>query len=182
MDTKNEPDDNHVIAKEENFLQKIIRISEEIFFSLILLSIVCFGLLPIITRSFNNLSFSWTESLSRHFVLWLALFGAGAATQDRKHITVDVISNFVSERIKIGLRLLAGLISTCLCSIFFWYSIKFVIDERAYAYESSVFPSIPEWIFEIILPIGFFLLIVRMLIVVIQDICLLFKNSNKESL
>ncbi len=182
MDMKNASDDNHGVAKEENILQKIIRISEELFFSLILFSIVCFGLLPIITRNFNNLSFSWTEPLSRHFVLWLALFGAGAAAQDRKHINIDVISNFVSEPVKVSLRVFTGMISVCLCSIFFWYSIKFVIDERMYAYESSVSPSIPEWVFEIILPVGFFLLTIRILLVVIQDIVLLFKNSHKKSL
>ncbi len=174
-------DDDQGITKEENILKKIIRISEEVLFSLILFSIVCLGLLPILTRNFSNLSFNWTEPLSRHLVLWLALFGAGAATHDRKHITIDVFSTFVSDRVKAGLGIITGLISACVCSVFFWYSIKFVIDERTYAYESSVSPSIPEWVFEIILPIGFSLLVIKTLIIVIQDIYLFFKQSNKES-
>ncbi len=165
-----EPVDPFESAEEpEGKFQKFIRIIEEIFFTLILMSMIFLGLAPIILRSFFESGISWAEPLSRHFVLWLALFGAGAATQDRKHITIDVISNFLPARWKMALRAFTGLLSAGLCGILLWISIKFVIDERQYAFESSVSPRIPEWVFEIILPVGFLLLTIRLLIAAVQD-------------
>ena len=144
MATKEPVDPFEATTKREGKFQKVVRISEEIFFSLILISMIFLGLAPIILRSFFESGINWAEPLSRHFVLWLALFGAGAATQERKHITIDVISNFLPARWKIALRAFTGFLSAGLCGILLWISIRFVIDERQFAFDSSVSPRIPE--------------------------------------
>lgn len=153
----------------ESKFSQIIRFIEEVFFTIILVAIVLLGLAPIVLRSYFDTGISWAEPLSRQLVLWLALFGAGAATRDRKHITIDIIANFVPLRWKLACRSLTEIVSSVICGILCRVSITFVLEEREYGFKSSITPSIPEWIFELVLPVGFLLLTLRLLIAGCQD-------------
>jgi TRAP-type C4-dicarboxylate transport system permease small subunit len=160
-------------------IYRLVKRLEEIFFAFILLLIVILGLAPIVLRTFFQTGFSWGEPLSRQMVLWIALFGAGAATQERKHISIDVISHFLSYRWKAVFRALTGILAAFVCGILTCVSVKFVLAERQYASPSSVFSSVPEWIFETVLPIGFLLLTVRLLIIAGQDLFVALRSTRK---
>ncbi len=161
-----EPAEKHTQDErpKENRLLRFIRRTEEVFFGIVLFAIIILGLMPILLRTFSSTGVTWTEPLSRQLVLWLALFGAGAATQDNKHITVDIISHVLSSHWKARIAACTSFLSAGICGLLTWISIKFVIDEREYAGPSAIFSSIPEWMFELVLPIGFFILTVRLLI------------------
>ncbi len=150
--------------KHQSIIIKIIHRLEELFFILIMLLIVICGLLPIGLRYFYSSGVTWTEPLSRQLVLWLALFGAGAATAENKHIAIDVIGHFLPNKSKAILTALISLVSASVCGVMTWISITFVRTEVKYAFPSSISDKLPEWYFELILPIGFFLLTIRMLL------------------
>ena len=151
-------------------LDLITRRFEEIFFATILLAIVGLGLTPIILRIFFNTGITWTEPVARQLVLWIALFGASAATFDRKHISIDIIGHFLPKHLKIIQSVVTSIIAAVVCAIMAWLSVKFVKEEANYSAASSIFASIPEWIFELVLPMGFVVLTLRFTTVTVKDI------------
>ncbi len=162
--------------KQPGFLSRLVTKIEEVFFAVILFLIVGFGLLPIILRVFFDSGVTWTEPLTRQFVLWLALFGAGAATHDRKHITIDVVGHFVALRWRPLIQAATSLFASVICGILTWHSFRFVRDERAYETPSTVASNIPEWIFELVLPVGFALLAIRLFLTATADILSFLRN------
>jgi TRAP-type C4-dicarboxylate transport system permease small subunit len=164
--------------KERSKIIKILRKIEELFFILILLTIVLCGLLPIGLRFFYSTGMTWTEPLSRQLVLWLALFGAGAAVAENKHIAIDVLGHFLLPRLQAVLTAFIALISTMVCAIMTWISCKFIKAEVHYAYPSLISDKIPEWYFELVLPIGFFLLTFRLLLFAINTFIKCIRKSE----
>ena len=153
----------------EGKAKRLFRQVEEVFFATILLGIVSLGLTPIILRTFFNTGVTWTEPLTRQLVLWIALFGAGTATSERKHISIDILGHVLPYRWKMLVRVLTGTIAGVICGILTWVSIDFVRDEAQYASGSAFFLSVPEWLFELVLPVGFAILTLRFAIAVWQD-------------
>ena len=77
-----QPDDDPLTPPPyEGRFARLIRCTEEWFFVAILLALVGVGLAPIIARRFDLGSITWSVDVSRQLVLWIALFGAGAATR-----------------------------------------------------------------------------------------------------
>ena len=159
---------------------RLIQRVEEAFFAILLLAITGLGLIPIVLRYFPHTGITWTEPLTRQLVLWIALFGAGAATVDRKHISVDVIGHLLPDRWKAVQSIFTGSIAAVTCAIMVWLSIKFVQDERQYASASTIFASVPEWTFELVLPLGFLLLTLRFIAIVLKDSLVLFYDLRKS--
>ena len=161
--------DNRFDSQRRNRIERLITRIEEIFFVLILLTIVILGFLPIILRNFFQTGVTWTEPMARQLVLWIALFGASSATVDRKHISIDIVGHFLPSRWKSALRACTGIMAGAICGIMTWISIRFVKEEAQYSSASPIFTSVPEWIFELVLPIGFAILTLRFAIAVWQD-------------
>lgn len=158
------------IRKSEGPIGRFVRRVEEIFFAVLLLAIVVLGLLPILMRGHGTINLSWAEPLTRQMVLWLTLVGAAAAVHDRKHISIDVIGFFLSERWKRRVRVGNDLITLGLTSALAWISVKFVQGEREIQSHSVVFEAVPEWIFAAVIPAGLALIAVRLAITTIADI------------
>ena len=150
-------------------LERIVCRFEELFFATVLLAIVGLGLAPIILRFFFQTGITWTEPLTRQLVLWIALFGASAATFDRKHISIDVLGHLLPKRWKTVQNVVTSTIAAAICAVMAWLSVQFVRDEARYAVASTLFMSVPEWIFELVMPLGFTVLAARFLSISISE-------------
>lgn len=138
--------------------------AEEILFGVIVCALLVAGLLPIVSRALEWTAFNWASPLSKQLVLWIALLGAGAATRDRKHITIDAVGQFLPERMKLALRSLTQCIAATICGILVPVSIQYVIGEAEYAGDSISPLGIPAWWLPAIIPAGFTLLTIRLLV------------------
>jgi TRAP-type C4-dicarboxylate transport system permease small subunit len=150
--------------EDERTLARVIRLVEEWFFLLVLIALIVLGLAPIFGREFDwNVGWTGDGEVAQQLVLWIALFGAGAATRDRKHIVIDAVSHFLSERNRLWLRTCAGLIAAAVCGFLTVLSIGYIREEKPYALDEWQF-GIPGWYLYLVLPIGFALLTTRFLI------------------
>ena len=61
---------------------------------------VVLAALQIVLRYGFDSGIAWADPLLRVLVLWLGLLGALAATRDRRHITIDVLSRMLPARAK----------------------------------------------------------------------------------
>ena len=153
---------------------------EEIFFALIIGAFLIAGLLPIISRSFELTAFSWASPLSKQLVLWVALFGAGAATRDRKHITIDAVGQFLPARRRLALRAFTQLLAAIICGVLVWVSILFVLGEAEFAGDTLSPFGVPIPWLQSIIPLGFVLLTIRLLLAAAVDAKAAL-NSPKET-
>lgn len=126
---------------------------ENFIVSLLLFSILLFALSQIVLRNVFGSGLIWGDSLLRISVLWLGLIGAIIASRHGKQISIDVLTQFLSNRSKQIIEKINFLLSASICLLVSYYSAKFVYLE--YQDSSIAFANIPAWVTEIIIPISF---------------------------
>lgn len=154
-----EPRDLHQSA-----IGKIVIRCEEILFALILAGLLVTGSLPMVCRFLGLSGVNWSSSLSTQLVLWLALFGAGAATRDRKHISIDAISHLLPERGRLALRAVVELLAAVACGVLVPVAVSFVGLEAELTEGEFAFPGVPKSWLPAVIPVGLSLLALRFLL------------------
>lgn len=149
-------------------LHKSVRVLhniEDALLVLILLSMVTLAFSQIVMRNFLGTGSIWLDPLLRVLVLWLGLLGALVATRQNKQITVDVLTRFLTPRLKIISDIITRTFASIISAIIAWHSFLFLIDE----WNSGVlaFASVPAWLPESIIPFGFSIIALRYAIQVI---------------
>ena len=153
-----------VIEKLNSWIEK----TETIVLVSVLFVMVIFAFLQVLLRNIFNEGILWGDILLRHLVLWVGFIGASLATREQKHINIDLFGRFVSEKGKKIVRLVTNLFSVFICYVLANASWTFVQDEKMMGTE--IFSDIPAWYFQTIIPIGFFLMAFRFLILSIDNV------------
>ena len=80
-------------------MQVIARIEDGLLVFMLTAMIILAGL-QIIMRNVFQSGFIETDSILRVLVLWVGMIGAVVATRERRHISVDVLTRYLSEKSK----------------------------------------------------------------------------------
>lgn len=147
----------------DNLLAKI----ESFFLITILLSMILLAFLQVILRNFFSTSILWGDTLLRHLVLWIGFIGASLATKETRHINIDALSRLLSKPAKKISAIIANLFAAIVCFFLMKASITFLTYEKESG--STLFADIPVWIFQIIIAIGFGLMMLRFLLHAIEN-------------
>lgn len=121
-----------------------------------LFSMILIAVMQILLRNFFGFGIIWAETLVRMLVLWTALIGAMVATRQSKHINIDIITRFASERGRTVINALANLFTAIVCLVVMYYSVVFVALE--YEDGSPAFANVPNWLCEAIIPFAFLIM------------------------
>jgi TRAP-type C4-dicarboxylate transport system permease small subunit len=116
----------------------------------------------ILLRNVFDAGIGWADEALRIMLLWLALFGALAASRDNRHIRIDVLSRFLPTRVQAFLAAALDLLTALVCSVLAWQSWLFVKD--ALEFGDIVLGDTPAWIVQSILPIAFALITLNYLV------------------
>lgn len=162
---------NHsdLLKPSDTKFDRIIRRVEEVAFTLIILTMIVIGIIPVFLRYTGMHGISWTESLSQNMVLWIAFLGAGTAIRERSSISIDAAPHLLSVPKRIFLRGITELISAVVCGVLAWVSIAFVKDAIEFDGDTIAFFNIKGWVLTLALPIGFVMLSLRLFIAAIED-------------
>jgi TRAP-type C4-dicarboxylate transport system permease small subunit len=140
---------------------------------LFLMVFLAFG--QVVLRNFLNTGILWTDLLLRQMVLWVGFLGASLAVRERRHISIDVLPQFLPAAyrpfIQVMVNFSAGLISAFL-TVAAW---KFVQLEMEF--PTILFLDLPAWIFQTILPFSFALISLRYFLHVFDDSIKLWKKQ-----
>lgn len=104
----------------------------------------------------------WIEPSMRLLILWLAMLGALAATRDGRHIAIDVLPRLLPPWGRRFAWAVGQLFAALICALMAWGSVDLVLLERESAAE--VVSGVSLWVSLLILPAGFSLMALRMLI------------------
>ncbi len=129
---------------------------------LLLTGMILLATLQIVMRNGWATGLSWADPTLRVAVLWITLLGAMAATRDDNHIRIDLLTRFLPEGLKCYTRLVTDLFSAFICGVLAWHGGRFVYFE--WQDGSILFASVPAWICELIIPLGFGVMALRFLL------------------
>jgi TRAP-type C4-dicarboxylate transport system permease small subunit len=101
----------------------------------------------------------WAEPLVRLLVLWVSLVGASLVTGENKHIKIDLMSDLLPKPLIPYRELLVSASCVVITGFMLKASIGYVRMEAAFGAE--LFTGLPNWIGQLILPIGFCVILCR---------------------
>jgi C4-dicarboxylate transporter DctQ subunit len=145
---------------------------------LVLGIMVVFAFLQVVLRNIFNEGILWGDIFLRHLVLWVGFLGASLATREQKHINIDLFNRLLPEKGKQVSRLVTNLFSVFICLLLTDASWTFVQDEKMM--NTILFEDIPTWYFQIIIPIGFFLMSFRFLFLTLENVINLMKKNEGD--
>ena len=163
-----------IIEKLNSWIER----AETIILVFVLGIMVIFAFLQVVLRNIFHEGILWADIFLRHLVLWVGFLGASLATREQKHINIDLFSRFMSDKGKSVVRFVTNLFSVFICYLLAKASWSFVQDEQMNGTE--IFADIPAWYFQIIIPIGFFLMSLRFLILALDNIVEAFQTQKGD--
>jgi len=136
-----------------------------VFYSMLVVTMA----IEVLRRELFAYSSIWGEEIVRYSFIYLAWIGAAAAVRDRAHIRIDVIYQFCSNRVKGGLYLFGDLVMLCVSVVALWWSFDSV--HTAWKFSSVTHGlRVPLALFLAAVPIGFSLMVYRLLQSIERDI------------
>ena len=114
------------------------------------------AILKIVMRYIFSASLLWSDIMLQHLTLWLCFFGAALATCERRHISIDVLSRILPEKITRWTNLAVDCVALVVIGILAYYGFLFLGDEQSS--EAVLIGSVPLWWAKTIIPYGFVLI------------------------
>jgi len=158
-------------------LKNIHRIEDGIL-ALLLFCMILLATSQIFLRNVFDSGIIWADPLLRIMVLWLGMLGALAATRENRHITIDVLTRFLSETARYASKSFTCLFSAGISALLSYHCLRYVIDE--YEAKTKVITDIPAWPLELILPFAFMLIALRFSIHFVINLKATMKNLNNK--
>lgn len=119
----------------------------------------------------------WAEPAARLAVLWITFLGASLVTRDSRHIRIDLVSFILPGRPLPFRELLLSIASLIICGIMLKASLGYLSIEMASG--ARLFLSLPTWAAQLILPLGFGLLLFRFLLRGIEETLTLLQGGAR---
>ncbi|MFT7559605.1 MAG: C4-dicarboxylate transporter DctQ subunit [Flavobacteriales bacterium] len=163
-----------MILKAYSLISRCFRIVESSVLVSCLFTIILLTVLQIILRNVFSFSLSWVEPLNQHLVLVVAFMGAMVAGRKGEHIAFDVVQHYLPSRLRKFFGVLGSLLSAGVC--FYLAYLCAELTYMDYLDPMYAFGSVPQWVFEIFIPLGFFVVGYRLLKV---SIVALFVNGEE---
>jgi TRAP-type C4-dicarboxylate transport system permease small subunit len=135
---------------------------EDALLALILISMVLLASSQVIMRNLFDSGFTWGDPLLRLLVLWLGLMGAMVATRVDRHITIDALLRVLPSGLQHASRIFTKLATALVCGILAWQSVRLVLID--YDYQDMVINHLPVWVGDLILPVAFGVMTLRLLL------------------
>ena len=128
----------------------------------LLVMIIATAVTQIVLRNFFNTGIFWGDVLVRILVLWIGMLGAMIASRRGDHISIDVVTRYLSPTAKQRVNGLVQTITFLICTLVAYQSLKFVLSEIEYG--GNAFAGVPVWLCEAIIPFGFSVIALRYLL------------------
>jgi tripartite ATP-independent transporter DctM subunit len=130
---------------------------------LLVLSLALLVLLPlseIVLRQFRT-GISGSIAFVQHFTLIVGMVGGAIAARENRLLSFSSVSSFLKGRAKAAARVVSSGVAAALCAFLCIASVPFVATEKAA--DGRLAYNIPVWLVELVLPVGFGLIALRLL-------------------
>jgi TRAP-type C4-dicarboxylate transport system permease small subunit len=125
--------------------------------------------IEVLRREIFNYSSIWGEEVVRYSFIYLVWIGASAAVRERGHIRIDVLFNYVTPRAKALLYLLGDVVMFVIAVLAVFWSMETVAVSWEFGSVSHGLRVSMVW-FLLAVPIGFSLMIIRLVQSFVRDL------------
>lgn len=125
--------------------------------------------IEVVRREVFSYSSIWGEEIVRYSFIYLAWIGAAAAVKERGHIRIDVILQYVGQRLKTLLYILGDVVMFGVAIIAFYWSLETVLISARFGSVTHGLRISQVW-FLAAVPIGFGLVMLRLIQSFLRDI------------
>ena len=146
----------------DNALSKVVNVA------LVGLFLIMLGLAAtqVLLRYFFSTGILWGDLAARNLVIWVGFLGAFLATKERQHFEVDVLTRFLNPSFRRWIRRLTNL---C-CAVVCYFLGQAAISVVELDVEAKTFLDLPASAVEMIVPIGFFLMMIRFILAIFIEV------------
>ncbi|HEY4611898.1 MAG TPA: TRAP transporter small permease [Bacteroidota bacterium] len=153
-----------ILQRVDALLNKVEGMLLVLFLSVMLVM----AFLQVVLRNVFSFGFPWADILLRHLVLWVAFFGAALATSQERHISIDAFTRFLPERARHAARVVTNLFAAVVCYYLMTAAATFLQSEIDAG--TVLYGSVPVWYAQLIIPVGFGLLLFHFAVRVVLDV------------
>jgi len=104
----------------------------------------------------------WSEPFVRLLVLWLTFLGASLLTGENKHIKIDLFSTLLPPRYLLIREFVLSVACAFISAVMLKVCIAYINIEMEFG--GRIFFQLPSWVGQLILPVGFALILFRFLV------------------
>ena len=140
-------------------IDKVLTKLEGYILITLLFVMVVMAFLQVVLRNLFSSGILWADIVLRHLLLWLGFLGAAIATSENRHINIDVVRRFLSKRMRSAVEVLTDSFAAVIC--FFLARASWTFVQGEIADRRLLFGDIPSWYAQVIIPVGFGLLVVH---------------------
>lgn len=118
--------------------------------------------IDVLMRYIFSKTYAGLFEITEYSLLWITFLGAPWIMKNNGHVRVDLIVNRLAPRKRASLKIIADFISIFLLITMTWYTAGLTLHDFRTSFTLSGVLMAPKWPIEIIIPIGFFLLLLQM--------------------
>ncbi len=148
------------LKKGSDFWRGAFRAGENSLLIFCLAAMVLLPLLEMILRR-TTIVLPGSSALQSHLTLFVCMIGGAIAARERRLLSLSTVTTFLKDQAKVAARFFSGACAVAVTAILFLASFRFVLQEREAG--NILAYGIPIWMAEIILPLGFGVIAVRLL-------------------
>lgn len=126
---------------------------------LLLMALIGVGCVQVVLRNVVGGGLPEADPLMRVAVLWIGLVGALVATRQGRHVSIDLLSRYLSPAQHRWCRRATDGFTAVVCALVAWHGARLVYVE--YTDPTLAFSGLPVWAAQSIIPIGFGLIALR---------------------
>ncbi|WP_299792209.1 TRAP transporter small permease [uncultured Marivita sp.] len=150
-------------------LRKIDRDAERWLLLVFYVMLVITMAIEVLRREIFSYSSIWGEEIVRYSFIYLAWIGAAAAVKERAHIRIDVLMHYLGPRAKALLYIIGDIVMFLVAIVALYWSIETVHVSLNFGSVTAGLRISQAW-FLMAVPVGFTLIIWRLLQSVYRDI------------
>ncbi|PVA05499.1 TRAP transporter small permease [Thalassorhabdomicrobium marinisediminis] len=140
----------------------VLREFEKIVCAVLFLGMTLIGFANVVVRYATHYSFAVSEEILTNGFLLLTVFGAAVAARRGDHLAVTLVQDALPRRAAQAVFILSVILSVILLAASAWFSWATLMNQISSGMRSYAL-GIPAWYYQVGLPFGFGLIILRYL-------------------
>jgi len=140
----------------------LLREAEKIICAALFLGMTLLGFANVVVRYGTNYSLAATEELLTNGFLILTVFGAAIAARRGEHLAVTLFYDSLPATIRRVVFVISGALSVLLLILSAYFSLEVMLHQLSSGIRSYGL-SLPAWYYQVAVPFGFALIIIRYL-------------------
>jgi C4-dicarboxylate transporter, DctQ subunit len=117
----------------------------------------------IFSRAMGFFAPVWIVQFNEYALLWITFLGTAWVLARGKHVSIDLLTGRFSQGKRYWFELFHGLLGTLICTVFLWYGFWVTLEQYQRGVIDVQAVDVPKYLILMIIPIGFFSLIIQFL-------------------